>query len=59
MDTRQEIQKCINICQQSAGELRKLAQTESSQTCKELLLDAAHHLDVALAECNYSLNSIS
>ncbi|MGE5530258.1 MAG: hypothetical protein ACM3X6_14120 [Patescibacteria group bacterium] len=54
MDPRKDLQNCLNTCQQNADKLRALAQTESSQTARDLLLDAAHHLDVAIVECNYT-----
>ncbi|MGE5558608.1 MAG: hypothetical protein ACM3WV_08340 [Bacillota bacterium] len=58
MDPKQDLQQCINLCRKDAEEFRRLAQTESSQTCRQILMDAAHHLDVALAECNYTMNNL-
>ena len=58
MNTRNDVQHSLDMCQQNANKLRNLAQTESSQTCKGLLSDAAHHLDVAMAECSYTLKNV-
>jgi hypothetical protein len=58
MDPKTDVQNCLNSCQDGAMKLRSLAQTESSQTCKHLLEDAAHHLDVAVAECTYTLQKL-
>lgn len=54
MDPKTSMQNCLKVCKDSADRLRNLAHTESSQTAKDLLIDAAHHLDVAVAECNYA-----
>lgn len=54
MDPKTSLQNCLNACKDSADKLRNLAQTESSQTAKNMLVDAAHHLDVAVVECNYT-----
>ncbi len=54
MDPKNSLQNCLNTCKDSADKLRNLAQTESSQTAKSMLMDAAHHLDVAIAECDYT-----
>lgn len=53
MDPKSSLQNCLKACKDSAEKFRGLAQTESSQSAKDLLMDAAHHLDVAIAECNY------
>ncbi|MGE5549083.1 MAG: hypothetical protein ACM3ZC_00935 [Bacteroidota bacterium] len=58
MNTRNDVQHSLDMCQTNATKLKNLAQTESSQTCKELLMDAAHHLDVAVAECTYTLRNV-
>lgn len=57
MNPNQEVQKALGMCQDSAAKLRSLAQTESSMTCRELLMDAAHHLDVAAAEVSYAASN--
>ena len=54
MDQKTNLQNCLKTCKGSANKLKDLAQTESSQTAKSMLLDAAHHLDVAVAECDYT-----
>ena len=54
MDVKNSLQNCLNTCKDGSDKLKGLAQTESSQTAKSMLLDAAHHLEVALAECSYT-----
>lgn len=58
MDIPKDVRDAVAMCQHSATQLRNLAQTESSMTCRGLLNDAAHHLDVALAECSYTVQKI-
>lgn len=58
MNIPQDVQDAVAMCRHSANELRNLAKTESSQTCRDLLNDAAHHLEVALAECSYTMQKV-
>ena len=53
-----DIQQCIQHCQQEATNLRNLANQEMNIQVKTKLTEAAHHLDLCLVECEYSLNQL-
>jgi hypothetical protein len=44
---------CVQNCKANAAKLRSMAQSESNNNVKKLLLEAAHHLDVSAAELDY------
>jgi len=44
---------CVQTCKANANNLRALAGSESDNNTKKLLLEAAHHLDVSVAELDY------
>lgn len=52
MSARQVADTARN-CRDNAVRLRGLAQTETNPQVKKLLLEAAHHLDVGVAELEY------
>jgi len=52
------IQQCIQACQQTAGKLRSMAQAEPNPQVKTKLTEAAHHLDLCIAECQYSVQQM-
>ncbi len=47
------IAEAMENAEQNAGRLRSLAQAETDQNVKKLLLEAAHHFDVGVAELEY------
>lgn len=53
-----DIQQCIQKCQQTAGQLRSLANQETNPMVKMMLNEGAHHLDLCLVECQYSLQEL-
>ena len=54
----QEIQQCIQMCQDTSGKLRNMANTESDTTAKTKLTEGAHHLDLCIQECQYSMDQM-
>lgn len=53
-----DIQQCIQKCQQTAQQLRNLATQETDPHVKMCLNEGAHHLDLCLVECQYSLQEL-
>ncbi|HEX2953862.1 MAG TPA: hypothetical protein VHR47_07745 [Bacillota bacterium] len=51
----QAIADSAQICKNNAKWLREMAQSENNADVKKLLLVAAHHLDVGVAELDYIL----
>lgn len=58
MQNAQTIQQCIQTCQQTAAQLRNMANTENDQMAKNKLIEGAHHLDLCITECQYSLQQV-
>lgn len=54
----QDIQQCIQMCQQTSGQLRNLANSETDSSAKTKLIEGAHHLDLCIQECQYSLDQM-
>lgn len=53
-----DIQQCIQQCQQTSKQIRSMANQETNQMAKMLLTEAAHHLDLCLVECQFSLQEL-
>lgn len=53
-----DIQQCIQACQQTASRLRNMANMEPNPQAKTKLTEAAHHLDLCITECQYSLQQL-
>ena len=51
----QTIQQCIQACQQTAAQLRNMANAEPDPMAKNKLIEGAHHLTLCIEECNYSM----
>jgi len=58
VQSNQAIQQCIQQCQQTAGQLRSMANAEMNPQVKTKLIEGAHHLDLCITECQYSLQQI-
>jgi len=58
MQAAQTIQQCIQACQQTAAQLRNMANTEINPMAKNKLTEGAHHLDLCIEECKYSLQQV-
>lgn len=53
-----DIQQCLQKCQQTAQQLRSMATQETNSQVKMMLNEGAHHLDLCIEECQYSLNQL-
>lgn len=53
MSSIQQVAQVKHNCNNNAQRLRQMAQSENDNNVKKLLLEAAHHLDVAIAELEY------
>ncbi|HWR43477.1 MULTISPECIES: hypothetical protein [Sporomusa] len=53
-----DIQQCVQQCQQTAGQLRSMATQENNTQVKMMLNEGAHHLDLCIEECQYSLSQL-
>ena len=49
----QAVQDSVTTCTSYANRLRQIAQSETDNDIKKLLFEAAHHLDVSIAELDY------
>jgi hypothetical protein len=49
----QAVQDSVATCKSYADSLRQIAQAETDNEVKKLLFEAAHHLDVSIAELDY------
>ena len=58
MQPNQTIQQCIQTCQQTSAQLRNMANTETDPMAKNKLTEGAHHLDLCVTECQYSIQQI-
>lgn len=58
MQSAQAIQQCIQMCQQTSSQLRNMANTQTDPMAKNKLTEGAHHLDLCIQECNFSLQQI-
>lgn len=58
MNSVSDIQNCIQKCQQTAEEIRTLAGQETNSHIKMMLTEAAHHLDLCLVECQFSVKEL-
>ncbi|MCL6560009.1 MAG: hypothetical protein K6U74_14710 [Firmicutes bacterium] len=53
-----DLQQCIQNCQQTANKLRGMANMEADPQIKAKLAEAAHHLDLCITECQFSLQQV-
>lgn len=53
-----DVQQCIQQCQQTAQQLRIMANQEMNSQVKMMLAEGAHHLDLCIEECQFSLKQI-
>lgn len=51
-----QVAEAMASVKQNASRLRSMAQSETDQNVKKLLLEAAHHFDVGVAELEYITN---
>lgn len=50
----QQIQQCINDCQQTMNQLRSLANQAANPQARDMLNEGAHHLELCVTECQYA-----
>lgn len=55
MSAQQDIQQCIQECQQTADKLRSMGDSETDQNKKMALHEAAHHLHLCISECQFAV----
>ena len=53
MSNKQEVQKCIDHCNQQAQQLRSMSKSETNPKMKDLMFEAAHHIDLCVTECSF------
>lgn len=59
MAANDTVNKCIQECRDTAHKLRSMASTETNMQVRTSLEEGAHHLDLCIIECQYSLQQIS
>lgn len=59
MATKDAISKCIQDCTDTANKLRQMANSEANMQVKNALIEGAHHLDLCVTECQFSLQQVS
>lgn len=57
-DPATDVQQCIQNCQQTAQKLCDMANQEANAQVKTMLKEGAHHLDLCIKECQYSLSEL-
>jgi CRISPR/Cas system CMR-associated protein Cmr1 (group 7 of RAMP superfamily) len=53
-----DIQQCIQKCQNAAQQLENMANQETNVQIKSMLKEAAHHLDLCIEECQFSMEAV-
>ncbi|BDG61166.1 hypothetical protein [Caldinitratiruptor microaerophilus] len=58
MPVHQDIQACIQQCQQVEAQLRNMAAADVNPQAKKMLSEGAHHLRLCIEECQWSLQQL-
>lgn len=58
MAANDAINKCIQDCRDTANKLRSMANAETNMQVKTALNEGAHHLDLCITECQYSVQQM-
>ena len=58
MAANDTIKNCIQDCTNTANNLRSMANTETNMQVKNALIEGAHHLDLCVTECQYSVQQM-
>ncbi len=53
MATKEDVQKCIDQCNQMGQQLRSMSNSATNTKMKTKLFEAAHHVDLCVTECSY------
>lgn len=59
MAAKDAISKCIQDCTDTSGKLRQMANSETNMQIKNALIEGAHHLDLCVTECQFSLQQVT
>ena len=49
-----QIQQCIQHCNQTANQLRSLANQTQDPTLRDMLTEGAHHVEMCVKKCDFS-----
>ncbi len=52
------VKQCIQQCTDTANKLRSMANTEPNMQVKNALIEGAHHLDLCVTECQFSIQQM-
>lgn len=55
MAASQQVQQCIQQCMQVRDQLNSMAGTETNHQVKMMLHEGAHHLNLCIEECNFTM----
>lgn len=58
MPGQQDIQNCIQECQQTEAMLRNMTNAEMNLQAKKMLSEGAHHMRLCIEECQWSLQQL-
>lgn len=58
MAANDAMNRCIQDCRDTANKLRSMSNTEANMQVKTALNEGAHHLDLCITECQYSLQQV-
>ena len=58
MTANQQIQQCIQQCIQTRDKLNTMAGSETNQQNKMMLHEGAHHLNLCIEECNFTVQHV-
>lgn len=56
MPAHQALANCIQLCQQTAQQLRTLAARSVDPVVRDKLNEGAHHLDLCVSECRFAMD---
>ncbi|BAS29265.1 hypothetical protein [Limnochorda pilosa] len=59
MPAHQQIQACIQRCQQVMQQLQQLSASTPDQRVRDLLQEGAHHLQLCVTECQFAAQRIA
>lgn len=58
MSNKQAIMQCAQTCTQAANNLRSTANGINNTGLRDMLTQGAHHLDLCIEECQYTLQQM-
>ncbi|MGE5474311.1 MAG: hypothetical protein ACM3UU_08840 [Ignavibacteriales bacterium] len=58
MAANDAVKQCVQQCTDTANKLRSMANSESNMQVKNALIEGAHHLDLCVTECQYSIQQM-